>query len=85
MSHRARLFIRQPAYRYPHSSHLQPVQGSQILLLTSRSGSRVGQNTQAMVPKITDLTITVMGIQVALTGFKAFMHSHDMLYREGRS
>ena len=58
---------------------------SQTLLLTSRSGSRVGQNTQAMVPKITDLTITVMGIQVALTGFKAFMHSHDMLYREGRS
>jgi small neutral amino acid transporter SnatA (MarC family) len=45
------------------------------LLLASQLGSRINQNTQAIVTRFMGLTVTAMGMQFVLTGFKAFMYS----------
>jgi multiple antibiotic resistance protein len=44
-----------------------------VLLLASRLGSHVNQNTQAVVTRFMGLIVTAMGMQFALTGLKAFM------------
>jgi multiple antibiotic resistance protein len=46
-----------------------------VLLLASQLGSRISQNTQAIVTRFMGLIVTAMGMQFVLTGIKAFMHS----------
>jgi multiple antibiotic resistance protein len=44
-------------------------------LAACQSGSRISQNTQAIVTRFMGLIVTAMGMQFVLTGYKAFMHS----------
>ena len=44
-----------------------------VLLLASQLGSHVNRNSQAVVTRFMGLIVTAMGMQFALTGFKAFM------------
>jgi len=46
-----------------------------VLLLVSQLGSHINRNTQAVVTRFMGLIVTAMGMQFALTGLKAFMHS----------
>ena len=45
-----------------------------VLLIASKLGSHISQNTQAIVTQFMGLIVTAMGMQFVLTGFRAFMH-----------